>query len=78
MRMGGWLFECGHFHPSDFVQVASCSGECSDCKAAKLILEQAKKLRKLKKSAAPVYVTENKYLAEQKVPVKRTIDCRGF
>jgi len=75
MRMGGWLYTCGHFHPSDFVQVAKCKTECSDCSNAKKILEQAKHLRRRKLTAAPVYVTVSKYLVDDKKPLKRVPDC---
>jgi hypothetical protein len=52
---GGWLFDCGHFHPAEFVQVAKQRGDCIDCKLAKAILKEAEELRKKNVSAPPAW-----------------------
>lgn len=70
---GGWLYKCGHFNPSDFVQVALCQGECYDCKYAKELLKQAIRLRKSKKSQEPIFkLTHN----SQTAPRKRIPNCK--
>lgn len=76
MRQGGWLYKCGHFHPSDFMQIAQCQSECFDCIYAKELLAQAKQLRKSKKSAAPVWSVNSKYRKEDQIPMKRIPDCQ--
>lgn len=49
---GGWLFACGHFNPSTFLQIAKRDEECDNCRYAKQILAQAEQLRK-KGTSAP-------------------------
>lgn len=75
MKQGGWLYKCGHFHPSDFVQIAQVNQACDDCRYAEQILEQAKHLRRRKVSASPVWsvVTPKHVKAD---PIKRTPDCK--
>lgn len=73
MSYGGWLYKCGHFHPSTFMQIAQCKGECDDCKYAKELLEEAKHLRRRKVSQEPKF--ELKF-NRQTSPKKRIADCQ--
>lgn len=72
MREGGWLYKCGHFSPSTFLQVAKVNSDCYNCKFAKEVLEQAKHLRRRKVSQESKWVLKGNSTT---APVKRTPDC---
>ncbi len=72
MEYGGWLFDCGHFHQSDFLQIARSHGICNDCRNAGKILAQAARLKKTKTSQEPIFTTLTGRVTP---PKKRRLDC---
>lgn len=58
LEPGGWVYDCGHFSPSDFLQVVKGSGLCAGCYAAKQILQESKDLKRRKVSGPSFYKTD--------------------